>query len=224
MWRARVVRAALFIWTVVGCLRASPVSELKAEHRSEPLDILSDLPVVSADMFIWSSPDGSYRFGMQGDDQWRVESRDADGSVEGHYYYKTPEGEVVDISYAAGEQGYHARGDAIPGGAAPLQQDGTPVKPPVLLKLGQEQLEEGLASAYGALLLAGMENTLPSGNGVTTYSDDKNSAIVTDVQLHLPEERPVAVFPIVTIPGSVEQVAGPPLVNEEPVLPAAILA
>ncbi|KAG7160586.1 putative Insect cuticle protein domain-containing protein 12, partial [Homarus americanus] len=224
VWAAVITGAA--VW-------ASPADDLRPEHRSEPYIDLADLPVASNNMFIWNNPDGSYRFGMQGNDQWRVESRDPDGTVKGRYFYRTPEGREVDVSYDSGRQGYRARGQAIPGGAAPLQQEDITqeddqVEQQILLKLAQQpqqpqlQEDEKIASPYGALLLSDVEETFPSGDGITTYSDTENMAIITDVQLQHLQEAPEAVFPVILIPGTSDVLSGPPHVNDNPVLPAAI--
>ncbi|XP_045131256.1 uncharacterized protein LOC123516161 isoform X1 [Portunus trituberculatus] len=233
LWTGRLM--ALAVWAVVGVAWASPVSELRAEHRELPQDILSGLPVASPDTFSWSKPDGSYRFGMQGDDQWRVESRDPDGTVRGRYVYKTPEGRLVDVSYDSGSQGYRARGEAIPGGAAPLDQ--APLEDlPVTQNLAfqsqdqdQDQPQQAhdtrdeLLVPYGALLLTEVEKTQPTGDGVITFSDDSNLAIITDIQDSDAPLRPSAVFPLVFLSDSSDQIVGPPLVDDEPVLPGAIL-
>lgn len=168
---------------------------------------------------------------MQGDDQWRVESRDADGTVRGRYVFKTPEGRVVDVSYDSGTQGYRARGDAIPGGAAPLTQtqqtDDFVAQDLGLLRQDQQQQEIGTADdfskPYGALSLREVEKTLPSGDGVYTFSDDNTLAIITDVRENKAPKKPAAVFPLVFIPGSSEQLIGPPTLDGQPVLPGAIL-
>lgn len=160
---------------------------------------------------------------MQGEDQWRVESRDADGEVTGRYVYKTPDGQLVDISYNSGHQGYRAVGDAIPGGAAPpLLQDTPPKQEQVLLKSGQDLTNEELDRPYGALslLLAGLQETHPTGQGVFTYTDQDRTAIVIDVYLN--EHRPVATFPIALSDRFEDTVVGPPQLDGEPVLPAAL--
>ncbi|KAK8407084.1 hypothetical protein O3P69_002009 [Scylla paramamosain] len=119
---------------------------------------------------------------MQGDDQWRVESRDPDGIVRGRYVYKTPEGRLVDVTYDSGPQGYRAKGDAIPGGAAPLDQaplEDLPVAENLAFQ-GQDQdqhqethdTRDELLVPYGALLLTEVEKTQPSGDGIITFSDD----------------------------------------------------
>ncbi|XP_063860458.1 uncharacterized protein LOC135100872 isoform X3 [Scylla paramamosain] len=233
MWRTRTARlTALAVWAALGVAWASPVSELRAEHRELPQDILSGLPVASPDTFSWSKPDGSYRFGMQGDDQWRVESRDPDGIVRGRYVYKTPEGRLVDVTYDSGPQGYRAKGDAIPGGAAPLDQaplEDLPVAENLAFQ-GQDQdqhqethdTRDELLVPYGALLLTEVEKTQPSGDGIITFSDDSTLAIITDIQHNDTPQRPSAVFPLVFLSDSSDQVVGPPLVNDEPVLPGAI--
>lgn len=168
---------------------------------------------------------------MQGDNQWRVESRDADGTVRGRYVYKTPEGRVVDVSYDSGTQGYRARGAAIPGGAAPLEQV-QHTADSVAQNLGslrqdQQQQEIGTTDdflePYGALLLREVEKTRPSGDGVFTFADDNTVAIITDVRESKIPRKPAAVFPLVIIPGSAEQLSGPPTLNGQPVLPGTIL-
>lgn len=89
--------------------------------------------------------------------------------MSGRYYFRTPEGKEVDVSYDAGPKGYQARGEAIPGGAAPpldqqeeqgaapVQQEGD-VRP-------QLQRGEGFSSPYGALLLTDVQETRPVGEG-----------------------------------------------------------
>lgn len=239
MERTWALTAVLAIWAAAGGVWASTVEDLRAEHRAIDLpvdrvvdlpaehrahdftDLLSKLPIATSNMFIWNHPDGSYRFGMQGDDQWRVESRDADGTVKGRYSYQTPEGQVVDITYDAGPQGYRARGGAIPGGASLLQQQ-TPEESPLVPTRYSQQSGGELSDYYGALLYVDVEKTLPSGDGVTTFADDDNVAIVTDVRLQQLQEGPVAVFPVGFLPGSTLQLAGPPFVNDSPVQPAAI--
>ncbi|XP_069939299.1 uncharacterized protein [Cherax quadricarinatus] len=230
--------AAVLTWAAVGGLWVAgeddlrPEDDLPAEHRAggHHTDLLSDLPFASSDTFVWNAGNGSYRFGMQGDNQWRVESRDSDGTVKGRYFYRTPEGQVVDITYDAGQQGYRARGDAIPGGAAPLHHQETP---PMVIQQGietpgevvptdKELIAGEVVDPYGALLYYGMEETLPSGDGVITYSDPENLAIVTEVKSRPRQEAPVAVFPVVALPGFTDHLAGPPLVNDFPVLPVAI--
>ncbi|XP_042862036.1 uncharacterized protein LOC122247096 isoform X2 [Penaeus japonicus] len=205
-----VPRALLLVWAVTEVALAAPTQDLPLEHRGaadEPQalpDITSNLPAASPDLFIWTDPDGTYRFGMQSDDQWRVETRDANGVVTGRYVYLTPDGQTVDVSYNSGPQGYRATGDAIPGGAAPLDQ-------------------ERPAVAYGALSVAGQQMTMPGGHGVTTYSDSEATAIVTDITE--PEDSRLIVYPIVSnVLGSSGLVVGPPTVSDEPVLSAAILA
>lgn len=168
---------------------------------------------------------------MQGDDQWRVEARDADGTVRGRYMFKTPEGRVVDVTYDSGPQGYRARGDAIPGGAAPLVQtqhtDDFMVEDLGLLRQEQQQEEidtsDDFSKPYGALLLREVEKTHPSGDGVHTFSDVNTLAIVTDVGKNRAPKKPAAVFPLVSIPGSSEQLIGPPTLDGQLVLPGAIL-
>lgn len=207
------------VWAGLRMARAASLGQLPVKHRAAPLDILSGLPVATPDMFMWTSPDGSYRFGLQGTDQWRVESRSPDGTVKGRYFYRTPEGKTVDVSYDAGPQGYRARGDAIPGGAAPplhqqrqLQQQ----------QHQQQQQDERVNNAFGALLLTDVKETLPFGEGISTFVDDNTLAIVTDVKLHQAPRRPTIVFPIAFLPGSHNEVAGPPLIDNMPVLPGAI--
>ena len=168
---------------------------------------------------------------MQGDDQWRVESRDAGGNVQGSYMYKTPEGQVVLVSYESGPQGYRAKGDAIPGGAAPLEQVQQKEQPVTqgLAFLRQDQQQQALgtrdqsSNPYGALLLREIEKTRPSGDGVHTFSDDSNLAVITDIRETENLKRPSAVYPLVFLPGTSEQLVGPPLVDDEPVLPGVIL-
>lgn len=168
---------------------------------------------------------------MQGDNQWRVESRDTDGTVRGRYVYKTPEGKVVDVSYDAGPRGYRARGDSIPGGAAPLthaqHSDDSVAQDLGTLRLEQHQQEIGsiddYSKPYGALLLREVEKTRPSGDGVVTFSDDNTLAIITDVHESKSPRRPAAVFPLVFIPESSEQLFGPPTLDGQPVLSGTIL-
>ncbi|KAK3860827.1 hypothetical protein Pcinc_033147 [Petrolisthes cinctipes] len=245
------------IWAVVTALwwaawvEALPLKELleaaqlMPEHRAaidqQPMSSLPQfvgLPAATPDFFMWTGSDGSYRFGLQGHDQWRVESRNPEGVVSGRYYYRTPEGKEVDVSYDAGPQGYQARGEAIPGGAAPpidhqreqTYQQGTQQQQQqdLMLKQGQEQpvlqRGEGVSSPYGAILLTNVQKTRPMGEGIDTFADDNTLAIVTDVKFHqhLPE-RPTAVFPVVVLPGSTDEIAGPPLINGQPVLPGALL-
>lgn len=210
---------AVAAWVSVTAVWAAPsnVQDLKVEHREDSLDISSNLPSATNDMFMWNGPDGSYRFGMQGQDQWRVESRDANGEVTGRYVYRTPDGQTVDIFYGAGTQGYRAIGDAIPGGAAPLTQD-----------VGDQRISDesilspvwGPDPAYGALLKAGQETQFPNGDGVTTYTDNDAGAIITDVKPQYLSS--FAVYPVLNIPGTNAILLGPPLVNDEPLQPAAI--
>ncbi|XP_068221273.1 uncharacterized protein [Palaemon carinicauda] len=201
VWAALAWASAMVAW-------AGPVDvqDLEVEHREAlhdaPRDITSNLPSASNDMFIWNGPDGSYRFGMQGDDQWRVESRDKNGNVEGRYVYKTPDGQTVDVSYGAGAQGYRAKGDAIPGGEAPLYKT------------------EPEEDAYGALVVSKTDVQYPNGDGVTTYTDGERQAIVTDIEPQYAQAS--AVFPVVTLRGTNTALVGPPLVNDAPLLPAAI--
>ena len=39
---------------------------------------------------------------MKGPGQWRVETRDTDGSVRGQYFYVTPEGSTVNMMFDEG--------------------------------------------------------------------------------------------------------------------------
>ncbi|XP_064103597.1 uncharacterized protein LOC135213559 isoform X2 [Macrobrachium nipponense] len=230
MCRVWGVWAAALAWASAMVAWAGPVDvqNLPVEHRGAAFydalpDIISSLPSASDDMFIWNGPDGSYRFGMQGADQWRVESRDANGHVEGRYVYKTPDGQTVDVSYGAGPQGYRAKGDAIPGGEAPLyetrdtQTQGETQTQGGILAEGDPQAQE---APYGALVRAGEEAKFPNGNGVTTYADDESQAIVTDIEPQYAQAS--AVFPVLTIRGTDTFLVGPPTVNDEPLLPAAI--
>ncbi|XP_047495082.1 uncharacterized protein LOC125043150 [Penaeus chinensis] len=236
MGRSWVSRALLFLWAVTEATLAAPAEDLPLEHRGAvdlPLehrgvanlpqalpDLTSNLPAVSPDLFIWTDVDGTYRFGMQADDQWRVESRDADGIVTGRYVYLTPDGQTVDVSYNSGPQGYRAKGDAIPGGAAPLDQESQPEETPVTY---QSDDDEGEAVAYGALRVAGQEATMPGGNGVQTYSDSEASAIVTDIVE--PKATRFVVYPIIAnVVGSPGLVVGPPIVSDKPAFSAAIPA
>ncbi|XP_027232718.2 uncharacterized protein [Penaeus vannamei] len=225
MGRSTVSRALLLLWAVTEATLAAPAQDLPVEHRGaadQPQalpDITSNLPAASPDLFIWTDVDGTYRFGMQAEDQWRVESRDANGVVTGRYVYLTPDGQTVDVSYNSGPQGYRAKGDAIPGGAAPLDQEPQPDETPVTYESDDE---EKAAVAYGALRVAGQEATMPGGDGVQTYSDSEASAIVTDIVD--PESRFV-VYPIVSnVLGSSELVVGPPIISDQPVFSAAIPA
>lgn len=164
----------------------------------------------------------SFRFAMKGEDQWRVESRDANGNVKGRYVYKTPDGQKVDVSYDAGPQGYRARGDAIPGGAAPLvqEEETVEVETPTLY---QPDEDLRVASPYGALRVAGQQATMPSGEGITTFSDSEASAIVTDI-VDDQSQSQFVIYPVVTnFLGTKGPVVGPPIVSNKPVLPAAIL-
>ncbi|XP_076052727.1 uncharacterized protein LOC143032147 [Oratosquilla oratoria] len=181
--------------------------DLKLEHRTAEdvrLDIVSDLPAATDDMFIWRGPNGTYKFGMQTPDQWRVESRDSDGNVKGHYSYKTPEGEMVDVSYTSGADGYRAEGDAIPGGVAghsakPVVKFSLPVEKSTLEvenfspDMEQAQEDEDVIP-YGALRKAGERLTLPNGPGVSTVEDNDIQVIVTEVkeELFALREEPIA--------------------------------
>ena len=42
------------------------------------------------------------RFGLKAADQWRVETRNEDGAVKGQYYYRSPDGGEVNMSYNSG--------------------------------------------------------------------------------------------------------------------------
>ncbi|KAK4300802.1 hypothetical protein Pmani_027018 [Petrolisthes manimaculis] len=305
MGRDRVIWAVVMALWWASWVEALPIKELleaiqlMPEHRAashqQPASSLPQfigLPAATPDFFMWTGTDGSYRFGLQGRDQWRVESRNPEGVVSGRYYYRTPEGKEVDVSYDAGPKGYQARGEAIPGGAAPpehqqkeqeyqqreqqqqeyqqreqqqqeyqqreqqqqeyqqgaqqqqeyqqgsqqqqeyqqgAQQQQQQQQEDLMLKQRQEepvlQRGEGLSSPFGALLLTNVQETRPMGEGIDTFADDNTLAIVTDVKFHQQHlsKRPTAVFPVVVLPGSTDEIAGPPLINDQPVLPGALL-
>lgn len=68
----------------------------------KPLRSRALIPVATDNSFTWHGGDGSYRMGMRGADQWRVETRDRHGSVLGQYHYRTPDGGKAQVKFTAG--------------------------------------------------------------------------------------------------------------------------
>ncbi|CAL4153894.1 unnamed protein product, partial [Meganyctiphanes norvegica] len=169
------------------------------------------------------------RFGLQSDDQWRMESRNPDGVVEGRYVYKSPDGQTVDISYNAGPQGFIAEGDAIPGGKAPLIDapitDNENRVAQVLessydVQSATLSIEDPDAIPYGALHvrnLQGFQPVAPDGNLVADFE-----AVVPYGALHV-NSLP-AFQPVVPDENSLEDlkaqafIISAPLYNSKPLL------
>jgi len=78
------------------------VAWLVGEAVAGTLSIPTNIPAVTDNSFFWRRPHGSYRWGMKGPGQWRVETRDTDGSVRGQYFYVTPEGSTVNMMFDEG--------------------------------------------------------------------------------------------------------------------------
>ncbi|XP_058827195.1 pupal cuticle protein Edg-78E-like [Topomyia yanbarensis] len=61
------------------------------------------------------NPDGSYFYNYQLTDGTHVQEQGVGGqSATGAYKYTSPEGEVIQITYTADENGFNPQGDAIP--------------------------------------------------------------------------------------------------------------
>ncbi|XP_058460972.1 pupal cuticle protein Edg-78E-like [Malaya genurostris] len=61
------------------------------------------------------NPDGSYFYNYKLTDGTQVQEQGVGGkSATGAYKFTSPEGELIDITYTADENGYNPQGDAIP--------------------------------------------------------------------------------------------------------------
>ncbi|XP_018016649.1 uncharacterized protein LOC108673348 [Hyalella azteca] len=168
------------------------LANLAAEHRNTEDDLPRfPTPEASDNSFLWKTGAGAYRFGLRAPDQWRVETRDAEGSVRGQYFYVTPDGGRVSMHYNAGPQ--RNKGSELlqvsgpVGGAGQLlspykgatqQQDAATLQA-LLLKL---RAEEGV-QPYGALKLVsdlGTQRLFPLSDG--DLVDDALQAVVTFVR------------------------------------------
>jgi hypothetical protein len=78
--------------------------------------IEEEKPVIPILRFIdTQNPDGSYTYGYEsGDGTYKIETRAANGEVQGKYGYYDPTGELREVSYGAGaNRGFEPRADGL---------------------------------------------------------------------------------------------------------------
>ncbi|KAL7647205.1 UNVERIFIED_CONTAM: hypothetical protein RMT77_002463 [Armadillidium vulgare] len=131
-------------------------------------------PSATQDSFQWFTDRGTFRFGMQGKDQWRIERRYPDGRVFVRFAYRTPEGEVVDNSFTRGKLSEFDRKESgIQGTGEYEEYSPYDLLPQENVKLyGQEET----AKPYGALSDAFQGET--NMNSKEVVLDEKSKAII----------------------------------------------
>lgn len=85
------------------CLAATVVVRAEENHAAETLKFESD-----------NNPDGSHAYAYETSNGISAQETGANGESAGSFKWTSPEGELIEISYTAGADGYVPVGNVVP--------------------------------------------------------------------------------------------------------------